>query len=104
MALYPSLEDMKLDQLIQAQNQAFVQHAPPPTQSEFPTAPQVPNAALYPALGNYMGLELTEEVIAMNMPEYTVAVRQTVCLIYFKSELDKDIGYIIWIIYPKMVF
>lgn len=27
-------------------------------------------AALYPGLGDFMGLELSQEVIALNMPEY----------------------------------
>lgn len=31
---------------------------------------QTGNAAVYPALGDYMGLELNEAVIKENMPEY----------------------------------
>lgn len=88
MSLYPSLEDMKVDQTIRAQKQAFEvishqqqlmkQHQP----SEYPTltVPGVPSAPpmgssplqspVYPELGNYMGLELSQDVIAANMPEY----------------------------------
>lgn len=42
-----------------------------------PTAPAYNSlsASLYPALGDYMGLELTEEVIAQNMPEYAVVAQ-----------------------------
>lgn len=33
--------------------------------------PITPAAQMYPALNDYMGLELTPEVIAANMPEYS---------------------------------
>lgn len=52
MSLYPSLEDMKTDQMV----------------APFPGAGPV-----YPALQPYMGLELSEDVIRLNMPEYRVA-------------------------------
>ncbi|CAK1552129.1 unnamed protein product [Leptosia nina] len=76
MSLYPSLEDMKVDNMIRAQlNQ---QHSapvfnPPAYQSSAPSAPQ----HVYPALGDYMGLELSQDVIARNMPEYQIQVAQS---------------------------
>lgn len=33
---------------------------------------------LYPSLAPYMGMELNEQVIAQNMPEYAVVNRQNV--------------------------
>lgn len=50
--------------------------APPPYPTVSPSAP-LPypiapvNSQMYPTLGDYMGLELTPEVIAANMPEYS---------------------------------
>ncbi|XP_066987561.1 LOW QUALITY PROTEIN: syntenin-1-like [Macrobrachium rosenbergii] len=94
MSLYPSLEDMKVDQLGKAQVQLASQMAnsgggaatAPPTQHALPPYPLHPPesenkshlAHLYPALGDYMGLEFTHEIIAANMPEYLpVAVMQS---------------------------
>lgn len=72
MSLYPSLEDMKVDQTMRAQLRAFdafsqQQGAPsaPPLNSHSPVNPPV-----YPDLIDYMGLELSQDVIAVNMPEY----------------------------------
>ncbi|KAG5308623.1 SDCB1 protein, partial [Pseudoatta argentina] len=80
MSLYPTLEDMKVDHMIKAQVQAESQYvAPIPIESTAPSAPTyVPSASsmLYPSLGDYMGLELNEETIAQNMPEYALATRQ----------------------------
>lgn len=79
MALYPSLEDMKLDQLRHAQNKvmnAIASNNVPTTDTMTPNVNQID---LYPALGNYMGLEFSEQIIAENMPEYSIAIRQTVC-------------------------
>ncbi|XP_023949222.1 syntenin-1 [Bicyclus anynana] len=86
MSLYPSLEDMKVDTMIRAQ---MAQHqAPPPYNSSYPsiagpaaTAPAATSAAaaarhMYPALGDYMGLELSQDVIALNMPEYQIQTVQ----------------------------
>lgn len=60
--------------------QAESQYAiPMPTDPVVPSAPvYVPSApgALYPSLGDYMGLELNEETIAQNMPEYALAKRE----------------------------
>ncbi|XP_057654857.1 syntenin-1-like [Diorhabda carinulata] len=92
MSLYPSLEDMKVDQMANAQyNQiqrniaAAPASAPPPYNypnfNSMPipaiAAPDSSGQQLYPHLGEYMGLELSEAVIAENMPEYTqVALQQ----------------------------
>ncbi|KAH0947277.1 hypothetical protein HN011_011474 [Eciton burchellii] len=79
MSLYPTLEDMKVDHMMKAQAQAESQYVPPPISGpEIPSAPiYVPStpAVLYPSLGDYMGLELNEETIAQNMPEYALATR-----------------------------
>jgi len=43
----------------------------PPIMQNGPTAPNtVQIAAAYPSLTDFMGLELTEEMIRLNMPEY----------------------------------
>ncbi|XP_025993031.2 syntenin-1 [Solenopsis invicta] len=80
MSLYPTLEDMKVDQMMKAQIQAESQYVDSePIESTAPSAPAyVPSAPsmLYPSLGDYMGLELNEETIAQNMPEYALATRQ----------------------------
>lgn len=90
MSLYPSLEDMKVDQMGRAQVQLAQQMvnqmsnsggglaSAPPTQHAAPPYPLHPPQAqnkshlahLYPALGDYMGLEFTHDIIAANMPEY----------------------------------
>ncbi|KAA0202269.1 hypothetical protein HAZT_HAZT002460 [Hyalella azteca] len=46
MSLYPSLEDMKVDQMAKSGGHA------------------------YPGLSEYMGLEFTDEILRLNMPEY----------------------------------
>lgn len=78
MSLYPSLEDMKVDKMVRAQmaqNQAPSGYPPAYHQPGYPQitapTPSVPTA-MYPALGEYMGLELSHDVIALNMPEYQV--------------------------------
>lgn len=40
---------------------------------------------LYPALGDYMGLELSPEAIETNMPEYTIAYRESVIICFFNK-------------------
>nr|CAD7599045.1 unnamed protein product [Timema genevievae] len=112
MSLYPSLEDMKVDQMARAQSQLVSQYAssyqhgasaslPYPTNptsvhsasaplpySTNPTSAPPPYttdpplgggsaSTLYPALNDYMGLELSREAIKHNMPEYTMAVPQS---------------------------
>lgn len=78
MSLYPSLEDMKVDQMCRAQisqmnSQPFPEsNGPPPYQVESTTMPMpATGSALYPTLGEFMGLELSEAIIAANMPEYS---------------------------------
>jgi len=91
MSLYPSLEDMKVDHMMKAQQQ---QHGHPPNSSSggvqvpatalpYPPSPSAPTASsvypsapgavnsAYPGLAEYMGMELTPEEIALNMPEYS---------------------------------
>ncbi|CAL7950778.1 unnamed protein product [Xylocopa violacea] len=79
MSLYPTLEDMKVDHMMKAQLQAQSEYNAPPVmpQQIEPSAPvyNSVSSTLYPMLGDYMGLELTEEVIAQNMPEYSLANR-----------------------------
>lgn len=78
MALYPSLEDMMVDNMAHAQIKTYneqvqqpILSAPPPELAGYATAP---NAITYPSLHEYMGLELSPAVIAANMPEYAVAL------------------------------
>jgi syntenin-1 len=72
MSLYPSLEDMKVDQMGRAQAQAF--EAIAQQQSAYPSlaGPGVQSSPShsYPDLADFMGLELSQEIIAANMPEY----------------------------------
>ena len=79
MSLYPTLEDMKVDHMMKAQLQAEAQYNVPLQRLE-DAAPSAPaynpsSAIMYPSLGEYMGLELTEEMIAENMPEYSIVNR-----------------------------
>lgn len=85
-SLYPSLEDMQVHKIVQAQENAMMQQMQSPnlpayTQNPYPQLNAMPSApamgshgniqaVLYPGLGDFMGLELTEEIIALNMPEY----------------------------------
>ncbi|KAF5285679.1 hypothetical protein FQR65_LT13064 [Abscondita terminalis] len=70
MSMYPSLEDMKFDQLAKAQHQSTIQMPlptyPPSTPSAIASAP---HSTMYPSLNDYMGLELSDAVILANMPE-----------------------------------
>jgi len=84
--MYPSLEDMKVDQMAQAQN--FVPSnttsnaslpypmqptAPIPPSPSYPAITNTSNASTshaYPGLAEYMGMELSEALIRDNMPEY----------------------------------
>lgn len=77
MALYPSLEDMKVDQMMRAQTQNMMSaqysaSSYPNIEQSAMSAPMPASntAIMYPALNDYMGLELSESVIAQNMPEY----------------------------------
>ncbi|GFG39595.1 hypothetical protein Cfor_03365 [Coptotermes formosanus] len=86
MSLYPSLEDMKVDQLATAQyryeaqvTQAALPSAPP----SYPLSPgDVPalggsrSSSLYPALSDYMGLDLSPRALAELAPQYAVSIPQ----------------------------
>ncbi|NP_001079704.1 Syntenin-1-like [Xenopus laevis] len=64
MSIYPSLEDLKVDRVMQAQSTQMAQPA-----AIMPSVPQS-NPGLYPnlsELSNYMGLSLTDEEIQLNM-------------------------------------
>lgn len=84
MSLYPSLEDMKVDQMVQAQRQyesgqpsvTYPAGAAPPPQ---PYPPQAVAGGLYPTLDEYMGLQLTPAFVRQNVPGYDqqVAIPQT---------------------------
>nr|CAD7427707.1 unnamed protein product [Timema monikensis] len=123
MSLYPSLEDMKVDQMARAQSHLVSQYAssyqhgasaplpyptnptsvhstsaplPYPTNPTSAPPPYTTNpplgndsmSALYPALNDYMGLELSREAIEQNMPEYAVAVPQSE---HLKSVTDNEV-------------
>lgn len=91
MSLYPTLEDMKVDQLAQAQvqheyRQAIAQGGgypqpqgtsyPPPAYGAPPAygppssthSSSASLSSLYPTLENYMGLQLTQQFVQENMP------------------------------------
>lgn len=84
MSLYPSLEDMQVSKMMVAQQNTFNQQQqqqhqlpsaiPAFTQNPYPemnaaSAPSA-NAIMYPDLGDYMGLELSQQMLAANMPEF----------------------------------
>ncbi|XP_039110539.1 syntenin-1 [Hyaena hyaena] len=70
MSLYPSLEDLKVDKVIQAQtafsanpaNPAILAEASAPISQDGNLYPK-----LYPELSQYMGLSLNEEEVRANM-------------------------------------
>ncbi|XP_076240468.1 syntenin-1 [Calliopsis andreniformis] len=83
MSLYPTLEDLKVDHMMKAQLQAEAQYNVPSVLQEqnVPSAPAYNTSPiLYPSLGEYMGLELTEEIIAENMPEYSLVNRTSMAV------------------------
>ena len=79
MSLYPSLEDLKVDKVIQAQtsfasnpgNPAILSEASAPTLQDGNLYPR-----LYPELSQYMGLSLNEEEIQRNMAMVSAADSQ----------------------------
>ncbi|XP_028406341.1 syntenin-1-like [Dendronephthya gigantea] len=72
MSLYPSLEDMKVDQLAKAQVQAAnAGHALPPATASAPGS-STGHSGLYPSLDDYMGLHITEQMVRDNVPGYQV--------------------------------
>lgn len=83
MSLYPSLEDMKVDQMAKAQHQISQPYTPPPyNASASASAPDLPYpiqpssaiddtkkfGSLYPSLDEYMGLSLTQNAVSTHMP------------------------------------
>jgi len=97
MSLYPSLEDMKVDQVLQAQQSMFQStnpnnsaHISTPVNfhaSSIPSAPFLPlsqsssaspHGQVYPVLAEYMGMELSEAVIRENLPEYLQVKHQVI--------------------------
>lgn len=83
MSIYPSLEDLKVHQMYQAQLRYELPQPSAPVGTELPSYSYTPmnNVAQetvqsgiykYPSLNDYMGLELSEEVIIQNMPEYAI--------------------------------
>lgn len=89
MSLYPTLEDMAVDKLMTAQHknmQNYQQHQasagiPAFTQNPYPelnnaAVPTSTNAVMYPNLADFMGLELSQHMIAENMPEYLQSNQQ----------------------------
>jgi len=72
MSLYPSLEDMKVDHMAQAQTQvaATQQQQPAITSSSSPAFMDMQQGSvLYPSLNDFMGLQITSASINQNMPE-----------------------------------
>ena len=81
MSLYPSLEDMKVDHMAKAQEHLVANmkaagmtnsapSAAAPSGLPYPAAHPAAAAPVYPGLASFMGMELTEDVIRANMPEY----------------------------------
>uniref|UniRef100_A0A673VR74 Syndecan binding protein n=1 Tax=Suricata suricatta TaxID=37032 RepID=A0A673VR74_SURSU len=70
MSLYPSLEDLKVDKVIQAQTAFSANSANPAVLSEA-SAPIAQDGSLYPKLypelSQYMGLSLNEEEVRANL-------------------------------------
>lgn len=78
MSLYPSLEDMKVDQMAQAQAVAARPQQPALTQAPQPGSPIVAapafSSSLYPSLDDYMGMAVSEDAVRQHVPGYTSAV------------------------------
>lgn len=91
MSLYPSLEDMKVDQMMKAQSEAVQRTQSVPTPPAYASAPTLPYplspgsapapagkyASLYPSLDDYMGLKLVPEE-ASQIPQQQQAVAPVV--------------------------
>lgn len=69
MALYPSLEDMKVDQMVKAQHNAHspYQSVQYPMDTDTGSS-SLEHSALYPSLGEYMGLKLTPDLVQDMVP------------------------------------
>lgn len=74
MSLYPSLEDMKVDHMAQAQVSHTHQQQQPAiaasaAPSQYPPAPMhSSNSSLYPSLGEFMGLAISHDIVKQNLP------------------------------------
>jgi len=94
MSLYPSLEDMKVDQLARAQSryesqfsQAALPTASPLASAPYPLNPEnVPASAgsqrssIYPGLSDFMGLDISPQALAELTSQYAVAIPQPTAL------------------------
>ncbi|KAF4532756.1 hypothetical protein B566_EDAN007723 [Ephemera danica] len=76
MSLYPSLEDMKMDEMEQAQlrhEASQIEVAQDAAQSDsslpYPVAPSSGSLSIYPALGDFMGYEITQEMVTTYAPQ-----------------------------------
>lgn len=80
MSLYPSLEDMKFDQMAKAQEKDFpaIPEINNMTQYNAPIVAQSSiDSSLYPSLGDFMGMHISEDAIAASIPDYQqIAIRQ----------------------------
>ncbi|XP_068093524.1 syntenin-1 [Hyperolius riggenbachi] len=81
MSLYPSLEDLKVDKVIQAQTAFATNPATPAILSEASASASAPQYGglypkLYPELAQYMGLSLSEDEIHRNMAMVPADARQ----------------------------
>lgn len=75
MSLYPSLEDMKVGQMAQAQAQQAGAQQPALAYVPQPGAPApTPGSSLYPSLDDYMGINVSEASVRQHVPNYTAAV------------------------------
>ncbi|CAH3195390.1 unnamed protein product [Porites evermanni] len=75
MSLYPSLEDMKVGQMAQAQAQQAGAQQPALAYAPQPGAPApTPGSSLYPSLDDYMGINVSEASVRQHVPNYTAAV------------------------------
>ncbi|KAK4004671.1 hypothetical protein OUZ56_006399 [Daphnia magna] len=69
MSLYPSLEDMEADKMIKAQIQECRKAVAAPSYGVHPPQSigiQYENSVLYPSLNDFMGMEITTEMLAAN--------------------------------------
>lgn len=75
MSLYPSLEDMKVGQMAQAQAQQAGAQQPALAYAPQPGAPAPTHgSSLYPSLDDYMGINVSEASVRQHVPNYTAAV------------------------------
>uniref|UniRef100_A0A8C7BAP8 PDZ domain-containing protein n=1 Tax=Neovison vison TaxID=452646 RepID=A0A8C7BAP8_NEOVI len=95
MSLYPSLEDVKVDKVIQAQN-AFSANPDNPAILSEASAPISQDGnlypKLYPELSQYMGLSLNEEEICANMAVVPGAPVQGQLILVQENSLASLVG------------